>query len=178
MLLVMGVLLFAWFRHPLDGGVGPRGLAFRFPFVGRLRTLAAKASFASTMAMLIRRELPLPQSLRLAAAATAEREVAERIDAMRVRAEAGSSLADSIGEGDLVSPAMMWFLEAGEASGTVATSLGDVAQVYQQRLDRSVERMCFLATPLALLSVGLVVLGFAVAYLVPIFVTYRRLFWW
>lgn len=176
-LVIAGVLLFAWFRHPLDGSVGPRGFGFRFPCVGRLRTFAAKAGFASTMAMLIKRQMPLPESLRLAAAATDQEEVAAQIRAMQDCAESGESLTESVRAGDLISPAMLWFVAAGEAGGTPATSLADVAGVYRQRLDRGVDRLCFLVTPILLLMTGFVVLGFAVAYLAPIFHYYKMVLW-
>jgi general secretion pathway protein F len=168
-LLVLSTLLFIWFRGPLDAGAGPRGVLFKIPLVGRMRTYAAKAGFASTMAMLIRRRLPLGESLDLAAAATDHPEIAGQIAVMRACAESGESLTDSVRAGDLISPAMLWLIESGEASGTVATSLADVGRVYQQRFERSADRLCFFVNPAALVLIGLIVAGFCVACLGPMY---------
>ena len=58
----------ALLRKPLDPGAGPSGIRFKLPLIGRLRSLAAKAGFASTMALLLRRQVPLPRALELCAA--------------------------------------------------------------------------------------------------------------
>lgn len=175
-LLVLATLFFVWFRNPLDAGAGPRGFLFRFPFVGRVRAYAAKAGFASTMAMLIGRKMPLPVSLELASAATQHPEVSRQIEVMRTRAESGENLTESVRAGDLLSPAMLWLVESGEAGGTVGTSLADVSRVYQQRFERSVDRLCFFVNPAALILIGLVVAGFCFAVLGPMYHSWSGLF--
>ena len=57
----------AFLRRPLDAS-GPRGLLYRLPVLGRLRSDAARAGFAATMALLLRRQLPLDRALGLCAA--------------------------------------------------------------------------------------------------------------
>jgi type II secretory pathway component PulF len=172
-LLVVGLLVFAWLRNPLDGGTGPKRLGFRLPVLGALRGYAVKSGFASTMAMLIGRGLPLPECLRLTAAATEDPEAAAQVDTMRRRAETGENLAGSLDAGALLSPAMLWFVEVGESGGQPATALADVAELYRQRLDRAVDHVCVMITPLGMVVVGVVVLGFALALLGPMFEFYR-----
>lgn len=172
--IVFTVFWSAWVRNPLDGGAGKRGLRFRLPFLGKLSGYAAKSGFATTLAMLIERGLPLPHSLQLAAAATDDRDIAGRIERMQSSAESGTGLAESVRAGEFLTPAMLWFLENGEASGTPARSLADIATIYRHRLDRGVDRMCFMVAPIGMLLTGLVVLWFAVAYLAPLFLGFQR----
>ena len=47
-------------------------------------------------------------------------------------------------------------------------ALDDVARIYHQRLERSVDRLCTFATSVAELMLGLVVLGFALTYMLPV----------
>ena len=176
-LVVLGGLMFAWLRSPLDGGSGPRKLSFRLPFSGYLRACAAKSGFASTMGLLIRRGLPLPQALTLAAEATDEPAVRQQIKAMGVRALNGANLAESVAAGELISPAMLWFVETGEHNNTPADGLMDVARIYRQRLDRGVDRLCAFAGPAALLAVGLIVLAFAATVFGPMYSSFLNLFW-
>lgn len=173
---ILALIGWVWFRDPLDGGVGTRSIRFRIPFIGRLRAYAAKASFAATMAMLLGRRMPLPESLQLAAAATDDPDVAAQINEMRASAESGESLTASIDATEFLSPTMMWFVETGEATGAPERSLEDVAHVYQQRLDRGVDRLSFFVQPLALLLLGLVVLGFAMVTLLPMYQGFS-MFW-
>jgi type II secretory pathway component PulF len=169
--LVLGmiaVLGLAWLRSPLDPGSGLSGIGYRLPLIGRLRLYAAKASFASTLALLARRHLPLPKALALAAAATGDRAARECVDTMAARAAEGASLSEAVRAGELISPSLMWLVEAAESSGSAASALDDVARIYHQRLERSVDRLCTLATPVAELMLGLVVLGFALTYMLPV----------
>jgi type IV pilus assembly protein PilC len=175
LVIVLGAFVYAWRRNPLDAGTGPRRIGFRLPLLGALRTYAAKSGFAATMAMLIGRGLPLPECLRLAAVASDDAEVAAQIEVMRCQAEGGGNLAASVAAGGLISPGMLWFVEAGEAGGEPAKALADVADLYRQRLDRAVDRLCFLVPPVGTLLIGLPVLGFAVSFLGPMYEFYGNL---
>lgn len=165
---MVAVLAFAWLRSPLDPGSGLNGIGYRLPLIGRLRLYAAKASFASTMALLARRQLPLPKALSLAAAATGDSATRECVAIMAARAAEGANLSEAVRAGDLISPSLMWLVETAESSGSAASALDDVARIYHQRLERSVDRLCTLATPVAELMLGLVVLGFALTYMLPV----------
>jgi type II secretory pathway component PulF len=165
-LAVLVVAACVWLRRPIDGA-GPGELRFRLPLVGRLHTWAVKSSFASTLAVLVRRHLPLERALRLVAAATDDRAVRRRIEAMAEHAAQGGSLAASVAAGGLVAPALLWLLEAAEASGSSADALDDLARIYRARLDRAADRLTVLAAPCIELVVGLVVLAFALCFLLP-----------
>ncbi|MEM7202048.1 MAG: type II secretion system F family protein [Planctomycetota bacterium] len=167
-LAVIAALSFAWLRSPLDAGSALDSIGYRLPLLGRLRLNAAKASFASTMALLAKRGLPLPKALALATAATDDKRIRRCVDVMASRARDGASLTEAVRAGDLISPSLLWLVEAAESSGTAAHALDDVARIYRERLERAVDRMCTLATPLAELLLGVVVLGFAVSYMLPI----------
>ncbi len=174
---VLAGVVYVWRRNPLDAGAGPTGLAYRIPFLGALRRLSAQAGFATTLSMLLRRGLPLPHALGLTATASDGSDVTQKIGKMRTEAEQGLGLRDSVGAGSLISPTLLWFLEAGESSGSPARSLSDIARIYERRLDRCVDRICFFATPLALAFVGLVVCTFALFYLAPIFGAWKGIFY-
>jgi general secretion pathway protein F len=168
-LTVCGILAFAWWRNPMDGGAGPKGFAFRLPFTGYLRSCAARSGFASTMGMLIQRRMPLPQALALAAAATDDPAVRRQVDAMAQRAQTGANLTDSVTAGDLISPSLLSFIESGESTGAPEKGLIDVARIYRQRVERGADRLCSLVGPVSLGAVGLVVLAFAATVFGPMY---------
>ena len=80
LMLVLFGALYAFLRRPIDEGVGPRGITYRLPLIGRMRVYATKASFAATLALLMRRAMPLPKALRLTAEATDDREIRAKVE--------------------------------------------------------------------------------------------------
>ncbi len=160
-------LIFAALRKPLDPGSGPRGVRYRVPFVGRMRGYAAKAGFASTMALLLRRGLPLPRALELCAAGAESDEVRRQIERMVAQAERGENLSGSLRAGELLPPHLLWFVEAAGSSEVSVRALEDIASVYRSRLQRATDRVAAYAVPAVEVAVGLVVLLFALDYVKP-----------
>lgn len=158
-------LLYTFLRKPIDEGRSPRTLGFTLPLIGAMRLYAAKASFAATMALLLRRHLPLPKALRLTAAATDDQAMKDRVERMAQRAESGSGLSEAVEAGDMISPSLSWLLESSANQNGASDALDDIAAIYRQRLERTAERVAILAAPVAQLLIGLVVLGFALSYM-------------
>lgn len=166
-LLAVGCVVIASLRKPLDPGAGPRGLRYRLPFLGLLRSHAAKAGFASTMALLLRRRMPLPHALELCAAGVEQGEVREQIERMADRARRGDDLGESLRAGELIPPHLLWFVEAAGSSDASTRALDDIASIYRNRLQRATDRVATFAVPIIELLIGLVVLLFALDYVQP-----------
>jgi type II secretory pathway component PulF len=162
-LLVFLVWLWRFSRNPLN--LGARRLPL--PFVERLRKDALRASFSSTLAVLLRRQLPLPKAFALAAAATDDRWARQRVEQMANAADSGAALADSVEAGELISPTLLWLLRKAEATGTVGETLTDLAAIFSERLDRSVDRLCTVVAPAAELFIGLVLVCLMLLFMFP-----------
>ena len=176
-LICTAAFVFAAIRRPLDGS-GPDTLLFRLPVFGRLRTYAQKASFASTLALLARRRLPLTRMLGLAAAATDNATTRRHIQEMVDHADGGETMTESIRAGNLIAPGLLFLLKTAETCGTVPDALAEVARIYRQRLERATDRLCTLIRPAAEILLGLVVMLFALAYVFPALHFVDRLFAW
>jgi type IV pilus assembly protein PilC len=163
--LVLTAVVFGWVRAPLDGG-GAR--AFALPVLGRLRLYAAKSSFAGTLALLLRRDVPLPNALAMAAEGSENKRLARRGRTMAEQARAGLSLAEVLREDRTFAPTLLWLVEAMEGSGETPQALDDVGAIYRQRLERAVDRVTTLVTPVAELAIGAVVFVFAYSFMVPL----------
>ncbi|MFQ5504548.1 MAG: type II secretion system F family protein, partial [Planctomycetota bacterium] len=62
-----------------------------------------------------------------------------------------------------------------EGAGNSAAALDEIAEIYQRRLGRAVDRITVLATPLAELVVGLVLLGLVLCYVFPTIYFFQRI---
>jgi len=163
--LFLGAVVFGWVRAPLESG-GSR--AFAMPVLGRLRLYAAQSSFAATLALLLRRDVPLPSALAMAAEGSENKRLAARGRTMAEQARAGLGLTDVLREDRTFAPTLLWLVEAMEGSGETAQALDDVSAIYRQRLERAVDRVTTLVTPVAELVIGVVVFVFAYSFMVPL----------
>jgi type II secretory pathway component PulF len=162
-------------RRPMDGAASGRPARYRFPVLGRLRYHADVASLASTLAMLVRRRVPLPKALDLAAETTQSGPLRGRTLAAADAAHAGAGLADSARDAGLFAPSLLWIVDAAEKRGDAAAALDDVARIHRARLTRAADRAAVVVTPVAEIVVGLGVLLVAYAFLSPMLDILRML---
>jgi len=173
-LIVMGGLavLGAFFAI----AVGPFGgrWRMRMPIYGRLREDAERAGFAGTLALLLRREVPLAAALELSASSMAGRLGAS---ARRAAAEAGegAQLGELLRRHDLFDSVLSWIVESADGSGELESALTEVSTIYMRRLERSVDRVTTLIVPLAEVVLGVLVFLLAFSYMVPLFELQQRL---
>jgi general secretion pathway protein F len=168
---VGGAFFFAWFRSPMAGEGG-----LRIPVIGPLRLEAARGAMASTLALLLRRDVPLPKALDLTAATIESRSVAGRVSAMAERARSGAGLTEAIGA-DLFEPSVLWLVESAEGGPAVVDALEDIADIHRNRLDRRLDHASVLVRPFAELVIGVAVFGFVYSFLVPLFADTEWLIW-
>lgn len=177
LIVVGGGVLVAtmWLRNPMDGAVSGGAARYRVPVLGRLRYDADVAALASTLALLVRRRVPLPRALDLAAEVTESGPLRRVTLAAADAAHEGRGLAGSAREAGLFAPSLLWIVEAAEKRGDAAGALDDVARIYRQRLARAVDRASVVITPVAEIAVGVAVLLLSYSFLAPIMEIWKRL---
>jgi type II secretory pathway component PulF len=169
------VVTFMWLRNPMDGAVSGGAARYRAPVVGRLRYDADVAALASTLALLLRRRMPLPRALDLAAEVTESGPLRRIALAAADAAHEGGGLAGSAREAGLFAPSLLWIVEAAERRGDAADALDDVARIHRQRLMRAADRASVLITPAAELVLGAAVLLLTYSFIAPILELIRLL---
>ena len=157
----------AWWtlkRSPRQGS-----WTFALPVLGPIRLDALRATVATTLSMLLGRELPLPAALALAADTADHPAWRARLQDARQQAEGGAALSDALEGTGLFEPSRLWLVRCAEANGDAGGALRDVARLYRRRLDRRLDRFTLLVRPAAELALGAVVFCFAFSFLVPLF---------
>ncbi len=176
-LAVLGVLVVfgMWLRGPLEGTGVASAWSFRLPVYGRLRHYGWLSMVAATLGLLLRRGMPLGQALGLAAATANDESLRTHLVAMQASAEGGAGLADTLREGGLFAPSLLWIVGAAEQRGAAPDALDDVAAIYRKRLERTVDRTALVVMPIATLIVGIAVFMIALGFFLPIFELQRQL---
>ena len=160
------VVLATFIVVTLRRGVTADRLA-RMPLLRSMGEQAQRARFASTLAMLLRRRMPLDRALKLARDGLGSGRLFRRTESLAEAAATGGSLSRLLTESQLLSPDLCFYLASQEPSGDVADALVEIARIEEQRFDRHVAKFTRVAGPAVELAVGLVVFCFALGYLHP-----------
>jgi general secretion pathway protein F len=163
--VVLLVLVGGWllFRRP-----GFRSAAIRFasrlPLIRPMLGFHRTALFCRNLGVLLNSGVPLTTALRILTdmmATTTGDATPWSKAADRVRH--GGKLSDSLAEGTALPPMAVRMLRLGEETGQLPMLAGRVAEFYEAKLQRSLDRIVGIAGPLAIISISIVVGGLIVS---------------
>jgi general secretion pathway protein F len=144
-----------WLRRPSVRSAIVRRVA-RLPLINQIFAFHHTALFCRNLGVLLGSGVALTSTLRILAdmmAATSDSQVwAKAVDRVRH----GTKLSDALA--DAVLPAMaVRMLRLGEETGQLPTLARRIAEFYEAKLQRSLDRIVGVAGPLAIVSISLVV---------------------
>jgi general secretion pathway protein F len=159
----------AWRRSGSGTSRGTRWVGFPWPTLGRLVSDGRLATFADVLSLLVRQQIPLAESVVLAAEASGDQGL--KMDAMRLadRLRAGGGPAGSQAGASPIPPLVGWLLSAGGPVPALAQSLALTAEIYRQRAQRTVTwAVVYLPIVLSVVLGGTATLIQALAVFVPL----------
>jgi len=130
-------------------------------------TLENQTMFCRTLASYLRTGLPLADSLKILAKQTSERNVAAVFSALLESVEGGKRFSAALGDIGAFRESLVRMVESGEQSGSLVTVLEQSA--VQFKLEETLRRKIKVALtyPVAMAVIGIAVVGFLLAYVVP-----------
>ncbi|MBL8305641.1 MAG: type II secretion system F family protein [Rubrivivax sp.] len=168
LLLVWGVfeLIGAWRAGQLTRRLVELGA--RVPLLRELLAAFGHAQFVRSTGMLVRSGTPVLRAMGLCA------ELLVHVDRRKLEraltlAAAGAPLASTLHEQGLLDGLGFRVLRVAERTGELANALERLAEVQDQALERTLERVGRLVEPLLMLLIGLVIGGIVVLMYLPIF---------
>jgi type II secretory pathway component PulF len=132
-LLLIGPPLWRWIVSGSRKGAWASGVVRAIPGVGGVLRNAQRARFAHLLSILTEYRVPLPEALRLSAAATGDVQLTEVMEQTAALVESGQSLERAIPDGDGVPALLRWLMVIGEQQSSLPAMLRQAADVYQQR---------------------------------------------
>ncbi len=134
-------------------------LALRIPLLSGILARAETARLAHTLGALIRGGVVLPQALKIATLVARNRTVRAAMERIAEDVKEGASLSLLLGKTGVISPMALRLVAIGEETGRLDKMLAHVARIAETELQRRLELLMSLLTPLLTLLIGLGVGG-------------------
>ena len=140
----------------------------RTPFAGSLWSAMTASRVARTLPMLLRGGVPLVEALEISGRASGSAWLAEEMRESAARVRQGGSVADAFRSAPPLAQGLAGWVEAGEASGDIASMLDVAADRLQQTWERKLQRAVALLEPAIIVVLGILILWIALAVILPI----------
>lgn len=167
--LIIGLIgyLVYYIRKP-EGQLWLERTFMKLPIVRTLMIQTAVARFCRTMGTLLIGGLPLIESLRISRGVMRNTMMAEEIKFAEGRIIEGSSLGKELSRAKLFPPMVAQMLSVGEDSGSVVAMFNRIADMYEQDLEKTLNRLMALSQPAILIVMGIVIGTMLLAILLPL----------
>jgi len=154
-------LWFLWRREKTRAAIV--GVLSRLPLVRSMLTYHRTTLFCRNLGVLLSSAVPLTTALRILVdmmAATSDRGIWTQ---MVERVRHGGKLSDALGDTDALPGMAVRMLRLGEETGQLPMLAGRVAEFYEAKLSRSLDRFVGVIGPVAIVSISIIVGGLIVS---------------
>lgn len=166
-LLISALLIFRKLRTPSGKKILDKAL-LRIPILQNFIKQAAFARFSRTMFTLQTGGIPLVESLQISRNTMMNGILEDIIMNVENKIVEGGSLSVELKKFPLVPKMIVRMLAIGEESGSLATMFRDIADIYDDEVKRTQERIIALAQPAILIFMGGVIAFILLAVLLPL----------
>ena len=157
-----------WKATP-QGRVNYEAFLQKIPFVGGVIRKVILARFTRNLGVMLQSRVPLIVSMQVVSKvvdhAIFESEVTQAID----RIKEGSSLTDALRDSTIVTQMLLGMLSAGESSDRVPEMVERIADVLDDDLDATVQKLSTLLEPFMMVVMGGVIVVMMVSILLPMY---------
>lgn len=167
-IVVSSISFVVWkFRTP-KGKLWIEKNLLRVPVVKTLVIQTAVARFCRTMGTLLQGGLNMIESLRISRGVIRNIVLEKEIQNAEVKIIEGHSLSYELGRSRYFPNMVPRMLAVGEESGTSVTMLNCIAEMYEQELEKTLDRVMALSQPIILIVMGLIIGTVLLAIMLPL----------
>jgi len=148
-------------------------LVLRLPLFGDLVTKLEVARFARTLGTLLANGVMVLNALSITAETISNRPLAEAINGLAGRLKRGEGLALPLMETGLFPRLAVQLIQVGEESGQLESMLLRVADIYDEEVKRTIQRLLAMLVPVMTICIGILVAAIIATMLTAILSTYE-----
>lgn len=163
------IFLFISYNRTKKGHKNIDRIKLKIPIFGNLFLKTTINRFTRILGTLIKSGVPIIQSLRVSAESIGNDVIADAVMQSADRIKEGQSISTPLEESKVFPPMVTQMILVGEESGELETMLLNVAQFYDQEVERAVERLTSVIEPVLMIAVALLVGVLVIAMYLPIF---------
>jgi general secretion pathway protein F len=161
-----GVFFYA-FRHK-QGKFILHKISLRIPFLKTLLLEASLARFTRALSLLLLGGVPLVEALSLSKKMLRSPLLEGVVERAEKKIIEGKSLSSELKTSPLIPPLMIRMLSLSEETGKMAPMLHNLAEIYEEELEKNLLQLTTLLQPLLLLLLGLIVGVVLLSVLLPL----------
>ncbi|WP_414463751.1 type II secretion system F family protein [Hyphomicrobium sp. DY-1] len=144
------ILVLGWSK--LRGHV--ENLLLRLPLIGSILKLNLTVRFCRTLGMLIENGIDLPSAMKLVGDVIGNKSASAALERSYDALRKGRSFLDPLAQSAIFPPVLINMLRVGEETGSLSSSLQHMAEVFEEKLERTVERTFTIFEPVIILLVS------------------------
>lgn len=163
------VIAFKRWKQSESGRYTVDGFKIKTPLLGAITSRYALASFTRTLATVLGSGIPIVEAMRMSVG-TLNNKVLERGLLLAVhRVEEGSKLSTALEGMKLMPPLALRMLTVGETTGSLEEMLSDIADYFEEEIERDLHVLTTSIEPAIMIVMGVVIGGIIVTMYLPIF---------
>jgi type IV pilus assembly protein PilC len=141
----------------------------RLPVLGSIVTYGIIERFTRTLSTMLKAGIPISQTFEVAIAASGNIKYRRRLESVKQRMVTGDGFSVPLEATGLFAPMMIRMIRVGEETGTLDSSLEQIADFLSEEMDYKVRNMIALMEPALVIAVGGAVGFVAVSVILPMY---------
>ena len=150
-------------RVPIDK------LMLKIPLVSEMIVRLEVSRFSRTLATLLSNGVPMLNALNVVAGSLNNSVVRQLINTVKNSVQEGVDIASALKKQPLFPPMAVQLIQVGEETGELVPMLEQVADIYDDELQDSIQRFLLLLEPLMIIGLGVIVAGIIISILLAMF---------
>lgn len=167
-IIVGTIAFFVWQIRSPKGKIAIETNLLRAPLFKTLVIQTATARFCRTMGTLLQGGLNMIESLRISRTVMKNVVLEQEIQQAEGKIIEGHSLSQEMGRSPYFPKMVSRMLAVGEESGTSIAMLNSIADMYEQEVEKTLDRVMALSQPIILIIMGLVIGTVMLAIMLPL----------
>lgn len=141
----------------------------RLPVIGSIVVYSIIERFTRTLATMLRAGIPISQTFEVAIASAGNIRYRRGLESVKERMMTGDGFSTPLAATGLFTPMMIRMIRVGEETGTLDSSLEQIAEFLSEEMDYKVRNMIALIEPTLVIAVGGAVGFVAVSVILPMY---------
>ncbi|WP_088533960.1 type II secretion system F family protein [Geobacter sp. DSM 9736] len=168
-LAIVGTALYRRWSRTERGRFIVDSFKLRLPFVGKMMTEYAITAFARTLGTVMASGIPIVESMKMSVGTLNNKMLERKLLTAVGKVEEGVSLSSALESVKIMPPLALRMIGVGETTGSLEEMLRDIADYFEEEIDRSLHLVTTAIEPAIMIIMGLVIGVIIITMYLPIF---------